>query len=957
MKKNFFNVVLLKLCLVTFSCSLSSDLVAQVVTPSNEVFYKVEETPVTMSKGLPNIGFPLFSLQAGDYTLPVSLSYHAGGMKVQDIGSEVGNGWSINAGGRIGATHKSIAHMTPKGWNEDDFYYTNFVQGSDEYSLPHMVQPQRLSLPNESCQIYLAAGGNHFTVPYTDLIIEGVDIDENDFADPYSFINNLVTVTDANGIKYVFNDWITTSTENSTKTCEAYLSEIITLDNDTIAFSYETETFKYYLNNGKKFERINSYKIGTNTYQPLIRELDVDISYPLVTNVVLSEIRVASTGDKIKFVKGAARKDLSNFLDQDSQIPKTLKFVERRDKFDNLIARYEFNCKYLSNGIIKNPEAVSETDNNRILLGGLTKQDALGQDQMHWSFDYFIGQFPARNTFGRDFNGYYNGKNYNKSLITLGDLTENGYYSQSINEYTHNANRVPSFEHAKIGLLNQITYPTGGKTKYEYEFSDAPLTKNIRIKRIQIAESDDNYYNKDYTYEGNSEDRLMSTELKSYTKIYEGSSGGVGYVKYTQTIGSASIIEREGYYTKVIETLRSKNEESKGYTEYIYTNVDDEYMSNPNKHVKKEDNEWECGWLRYVNIYNEEGNCLKSTENIYQIADVTQSKNYNHVTIWNYMSQSTSYEPAGGGGGEYYNHFHMEDYNSVDQLIEPTRHYLSKTFEKTYFGNDSVVVETSSHYDSYHQMLRSQTVKTSEDDNITTQYFYPLDYNNSVTSIAALRNANILNVPIKTEKVVNNKLIEGQVTRYNDKGRPLSTFIYENDQTVNVPSHNANLLIPPNYHKRGSFLYNDFGNIIQEESPDELINSYAWGYDNQFVVAKGLGINSADLSFAVEWTLDMYFNQMTIDEFMNDIGDLSTTTQKQKWFVFNKLLRMHDNTTNAKIYTYTYNANIGMTSQTDFNGIMTHYKYDDSGRLTTELDHDMNIINKYEYNYINNTNE
>jgi YD repeat-containing protein len=90
---------------------------------------------------------------------------------------------------------------------------------------------------------------------------------------------------------------------------------------------------------------------------------------------------------------------------------------------------------------------------------------------------------------------------------------------------------------------------------------------------------------------------------------------------------------------------------------------------------------------------------------------------------------------------------------------------------------------------------------------------------------------------------------------------------------------------------------------------------------------------------------------------MNDIGDLSTTTQKQKWFVFNKLLRMHDNTTNAKIYTYTYNANIGMTSQTDFNGIMTHYKYDDSGRLTTELDHDMNIINKYEYNYINNTNE
>jgi len=59
------------------------------------------EMPVNEHTGVPNINVPVYTLQSGDLTLPVSLSYHATGLKVDDVASWVGAGWSLNAGGVI----------------------------------------------------------------------------------------------------------------------------------------------------------------------------------------------------------------------------------------------------------------------------------------------------------------------------------------------------------------------------------------------------------------------------------------------------------------------------------------------------------------------------------------------------------------------------------------------------------------------------------------------------------------------------------------------------------------------------------------------------------------------------------------------------------------------------------------------------------------------------------------
>ena len=67
------------------------------LSPNAAAFQVYSITPVNPNTGLPQISIPIWTINDGDITMPISLSYHASGIKIEDIASWAGLGWTLNA--------------------------------------------------------------------------------------------------------------------------------------------------------------------------------------------------------------------------------------------------------------------------------------------------------------------------------------------------------------------------------------------------------------------------------------------------------------------------------------------------------------------------------------------------------------------------------------------------------------------------------------------------------------------------------------------------------------------------------------------------------------------------------------------------------------------------------------------------------------------------------------------
>lgn len=100
----FYKLILI-LCITSFVIEVSAqenkDFQLQSyhpVSPTAYNFLKYTEMPVSEYTGIPNISVPLYTIQVDGLSIPVSLSYHAGGIKVSQEASWVGLGWDLQFG-------------------------------------------------------------------------------------------------------------------------------------------------------------------------------------------------------------------------------------------------------------------------------------------------------------------------------------------------------------------------------------------------------------------------------------------------------------------------------------------------------------------------------------------------------------------------------------------------------------------------------------------------------------------------------------------------------------------------------------------------------------------------------------------------------------------------------------------------------------------------------------------
>ena len=115
-------IILILLNSLNISLKSQNKLLPTVIPPSPDAaaMTKHVDIPTNNYTGIPNISIPIHTIKTRELTVPISLSYHASGVKVDEIPSWVGLNWSLNYG-VINRTVKGIPDETSGG------YYANNV--------------------------------------------------------------------------------------------------------------------------------------------------------------------------------------------------------------------------------------------------------------------------------------------------------------------------------------------------------------------------------------------------------------------------------------------------------------------------------------------------------------------------------------------------------------------------------------------------------------------------------------------------------------------------------------------------------------------------------------------------------------------------------------------------------------------------------------------------------------
>jgi len=132
---------LIGLAQINLGLNNSSDPIAIPTSPNSTALAQYGDVPVNLYNGLPQIGIPLHTLDGGSIQLPISLSYHASGIKVSQMSGNVGLGWSLQAGGSIYRVAKGLPddlndHTNDLNDSERKGYFLSKEELSSQYNRP-----------------------------------------------------------------------------------------------------------------------------------------------------------------------------------------------------------------------------------------------------------------------------------------------------------------------------------------------------------------------------------------------------------------------------------------------------------------------------------------------------------------------------------------------------------------------------------------------------------------------------------------------------------------------------------------------------------------------------------------------------------------------------------------------------------------------------------------------------
>jgi hypothetical protein len=479
--KKFLTILLLGIVASNVSAQNFGDLNTQVqypTSPNSASLGQYGEFPVSLQNGGIDIAIPLESVKGASLSVPIILSYHASGIKVDEQASWVGLGWNLNIGGAITRkvvgipdegtngffyTRGSIKDAANIEWLDDNEWQDirGAFMGNNDYepdifyfSMPGYSGSFRLgnddifyseSLDNVKIERFDYAFRTFFEITTSDgtLYRFGRDLDDNEVVeksrtDPNRYNNGNSYYTEA------ISTWYLTEIVSPSKDDIVYFKYFNQIQQSDLVVTNQSASVRFGYNTGLPSPVINYNTLATH-YLRDSRELSEVIftNGKLVFNT--EDDRVDHLFNRLNSI------DIYDLLDGVYTKRKTIRFLNNNKYFDR------------PSGTIVDTRSFDNIKNKKSLkLEGIVIESAYNEISNRYSFEYNTEELPARETTSQDYWGYYNGKNN-------GDLIPKKEHDLGQIRIFGDADRSPNEVYMKAGILEKIVFPTGGATVFDFE--------------------------------------------------------------------------------------------------------------------------------------------------------------------------------------------------------------------------------------------------------------------------------------------------------------------------------------------------------------------------------------------------------------------------------------------------------------------------------------------------------
>jgi hypothetical protein len=471
-------------------------------SPNAAAIEKYVNIPVSTYTGVVNIDIPIYSIVNKDLKFPVSLSYHASGIRVDEEASRVGLGWFLTSGAVINRSVNGnddfnsgpLGHLNntfPEFFGSDvaqffkssatgvatgggcykyimgnlyNFYDYLPTVGIDEKFHPDL-EPDVFSynIPGYSGKFVIRKNRQIIKEKPDALKIDVVETPSVKFQ-----------ITDPSGNKYIFDKTehcvFSSAGGTSDYITSWYISKIQSPTGAEINFHYSSEgvavrtlagynskysMFTYSMGNGGAS---CSMALGISSSYPPIKQYPLiyidSISYPFGSVDFTYEDRI-----DIKYDKRLVKIRVNNHADP----AKSFSYDLVQDYF----------TKTMNTGSIPDPELNMDQNvfDKRLKLVELVLRDAGNKIEKRHQFIYNEQNLPSKKSYARDHWGFFNGQVSNNTLLPNIQFPHPFIQGQT-ESYGNGANREPDPTYNQAFLLKQIKYPTGGESSFEYESNE-----------------------------------------------------------------------------------------------------------------------------------------------------------------------------------------------------------------------------------------------------------------------------------------------------------------------------------------------------------------------------------------------------------------------------------------------------------------------------------------------------